>query len=217
MNVINIKDIDLNNSFFHFTCKDNFANIEKEGLKAKIGDASKLKTEEEQRVYMSKGGKGILSIKNSFIYEFKCLRVCDIPMEYRKYFNFEDYSKKDQLEDNEVYEAMEKRFKDEIYLKVDAVEGEDFILEKNIPKEIDKITDIKDLKGKVNHDINPKKLSLIITDNGNTALEVLEYLYNRLLENASKSGKVDVVKMFNSDLDGLFEYIKRKKINNEIY
>ena len=210
MNIINIKEIDLNNSFFHFTCKDNLESIKKEGLKAKIGDASKLKTEEDQRVYMSKGGKGILSIKNSFIYEFKCLRVCDIPMEYRKYFNIKDYSKKDFLEDNEVYEAMEKRFKDEIYLKVDAVEGEDFTLERNIPNNINKLNDIKDLKGKVNHDIIPQKLSIIITDKGNTALEVIEYLYNRLLENASKTGKADIVKMFNSDLDGLFEYIKNK-------
>ena len=114
------------------------------------------------------------------------------------------------MEDNEVYEAMEKRFKDEIYLKVDAVEGEDFILERNIPNNINKLNDIKDLKGKVNHDIIPQKLSIITTDKGNTALEVIEYLYNRLLENASKTGKVDIVKMFNSDLDGLFEYIKNK-------
>ncbi len=36
---------------------------------------------------MSKGSKGVIEIKNAFIYEFKKLRICDIPIEYRKYFN----------------------------------------------------------------------------------------------------------------------------------
>ncbi len=91
MNNVNIKDIDLNNSFFHFTTKENIDLIEQEGLKAQIGDASKMKTEEKARVYMSKGGKGILGIKNSFIHEFKKLRICDIPIEYRKYFQIKDF------------------------------------------------------------------------------------------------------------------------------
>ena len=45
MNSVNIKDIDLNNSFFHFTTRDNIEQINQEGLKAQIGDASKMKKE----------------------------------------------------------------------------------------------------------------------------------------------------------------------------
>ena len=35
-----------------------------------------------------------MKIKNAFNNEFKKLRICDIPIEYRKYFNIQDYSKK---------------------------------------------------------------------------------------------------------------------------
>ena len=35
-------------------------------------------------------------------------------------------------------------------------------------------------------------------------------LYNKLLENAKENGKEDVVRWANSDLDGLFEYIKQR-------
>ena len=41
--IINIDDIDLNNSYFHFTLRNNLKNIDKEGLKARIGDASKMR------------------------------------------------------------------------------------------------------------------------------------------------------------------------------
>lgn len=47
MNSVNIKDIDLNNSFFHFTTRENIERINQEGLKAQIGGASKIKTEEK--------------------------------------------------------------------------------------------------------------------------------------------------------------------------
>ncbi len=41
MKVINIKNIHLNESYFPFTDKENLVYIEKDGLKAKCGDASK--------------------------------------------------------------------------------------------------------------------------------------------------------------------------------
>lgn len=219
---VNISDIDLNNSYFHFTCKDNLEQIISEGLKAKIGDASKMKSEEQSRVYMSKGGKGVLGIKNSFIHEFKKLRICDIPMEYRKYFDVVDYSKTEKVNEEDVYNAMEKRFKDEIYFKVDAKEGEDFLIEdqynnvfaedfsRESLREIFEENPQRDVKGKASHDIDAKKMFLIKTNKGNTAFDIVEYLYNKLIENAKQKGKEDVVRLNNSDLDGMFEYINQK-------
>lgn len=86
MNRVDIQNIDLNDSFFHFTLKDNLNSIEENGLLSQIGDASEL-VGDKPRVYLSKGAKGILGIKNSFIYKFKGLRICDIPEGYKKYFS----------------------------------------------------------------------------------------------------------------------------------
>lgn len=220
MKSINIKDIDLNNSFFHFTPKRNLESIEKEGLKAKIGDASKLINEEKPRVYMSKGGKGIIEIKNSFIHKMLGLRICDIPEEYRPYFDIDDFSKTEQVRENVVYAAMEKRFKDEIYFQIDAKEGEDYLIEDFYPEELAetfrKTDKYRDVKGKAEHDIESSKITLITTDNGNTALNVVEYLYGRLLENAKKIGKDDVVRVFNSDLDAFLKYVKNKVLVSAI-
>ena len=222
IDVVNIDDIDLNNSYFHFTSKDNLEQILVDGLKPRIGDASKLKSEEKPRVYLSKGGKGIIEIKNSFIHEFKKLKVCDIPLEYRKYFNIDDYSIKEQVDEKSVYDAMEKRFKDEIYIKVDSKKGEDFIIEdqfneafledfskESLEKMFDKGSE-RDIKGNANHSIETKKLSLIKTNRGNTSLDIVEYLYDKLLQNAKQIGNEDIVRWANSDLDGLFEYIKQR-------
>lgn len=214
LKTVDINNIDLNQSFFHFTTKDNLERVAQEGLKAKIGGASQMKDEQKPRVYMSKGGKGVLGIKNSFIHEFKKLRICDIPEEYRKYFDIKDYSSTEQVRENDVYSAMEKRFKDEIYFKVDAIEGEDFIAEDFLPEELKNeaksSNNLRDIKGKENNDIETEKLSLITTDKGNTAFDIVEYLYGRLLENAKNTGKEDIVRWANSDLDGMFEYIKQR-------
>ncbi|MCR5146292.1 MAG: hypothetical protein K6B70_02965 [Clostridia bacterium] len=220
MKSVDIKDVDLNNSFFHFTLKDNMDSIKTEGLRAKIGDASKLKDEEKPRVYMSKGGKGIIEIKNSFIHEIKKLRICDIPQEYRPYFEIDDYSQTEQVSETAVYDAMERRFKDEVYFLIDAQEGEDYIIEDFYPEELSDTfrhsSCYRDVKGKAGHDIDSSKISLITTENGNTAFNIVEYLYGRLLENARKNGKDDVVKSFNSDLDAFFEYVKNKRLETAI-
>lgn len=215
MNTVNIKDVDLNNSFFHFSKKDNLESIEREGLKAAIGGASKVNEEEEKRVYLSKGGKGIIGIKSAFIRKFKGLRVCDIPEDYRAYFKISDFSSTDQVSENAVYDAMEKKFKDEVYFLVDAVEGEDYTLEDQAPKEFEetlKASDnIRDFKGKVDHDIEPFKLSLITTDNGSTSFDIVKYLYNRLIENAKKRGTEEVVRSNLCDLDAFFEYVRTRE------
>ena len=182
-----------------------------------------MKAEEEPRVYMSKGGKGLIEIKNSFIHEFKKLRICEIPLEYRRYFDIKDYSIEKQVDEKSVYDAMERRFRDEVYFKVDAIEGEDFVIEDNYNesfKEDFSMESLKrmfikspqrDVKGKANHSIETKKLHLIKTDRGNTALDVVQYLYNRLLQNAKKIGKEDVVRWANSDLDSFLEHIRQKE------
>ena len=157
-----------------------------------------------KRVYLSKGAKGVLGIKNSFIYEFKKLKICEIPNEYRKYFNIKDYKSIKIVSSENVYNAMIKRFKDEIYLKVDAIEGEDFLTENKYG-----LTSEYDIKGKENHDINAKKLSLIVTKHGNTALDVIEYIYNKLLSNNPEH--IELIKEMNEELDKLFEYIKQNK------
>ena len=221
---VDISEIDLNNSYFHFTRRDNLGRISKEGLKPQIGDASKMKNEEQSRVYLSRGGKGIIEIKNSSIHEFKELRICDIPEEYRMYFDIKDYSSQEQVDEKTVYDAMERRFKDEIYFKVSAKEGEDFLIEDQYDsifekdfsmeslKEMFEQNPKKDIKGKVNHTISPEQLTRLITEKGDTAFDIVKYLYNRLLENAKKIGKEAFVKWANSDLNSFFEYIEHQKM-----
>jgi len=220
--IISLEDIDLKNSFFHFTCRNNLSKINNEGLKAQVGDASNMKSEKEPRVYMSKGSKGVIEIKNAFIYEFKKLRICDIPIEYRKYFNIQDYSKKEQVTEEDVYDAMEKRFKDEIYFKIDARENEDFSIEENFElktsdekmiefyKEFFMNFPQRDVKGKENHNIEAKKLSLIRTTKGDTALDVIYYFYDKLLKD-TELGTEDEIRHAMHDLDSFFTYIQQRE------
>ena len=218
MNIVNIKEIDLNNSFFHFTKKANLESIKSQGLTPTSGDASQMKKKKKPRVYMSKGGKGILGIKNSFIHEMKKLRICDIPLDYRSYFAITDYTSTEKVNEKDVYDAMEKRFKDEIYFKVDAVEGEDYDIKDFYPEELLSTfrasTNERDVKGKENHTILPSKLTIMISDKGDTVFDIVDYLYSRLLENARQQGKEESVRYANSDLDAFLTYIKNKKKMN---
>ena len=164
-----------------------------------------------KRIYLSKGAKGVLGIKNSFIYEFKRLKICEIPNEYRKYFNIKDYKSIKIVSPEDVYNSMIKRLKDEIYLKVDAREGEDFLTEDKYG-----LVSEYDIKGKENHNINVKKLSLVVTKYGDTALDVIEYIYNRLLSNNPEH--TELIKEMNEELDKMFEYKKEylQELNKKI-
>lgn len=104
----NIKDIDMNNAYFHFTEKGNLKSIAQNGLKAQIGDASKL-VDDKSRVCFSQGVKGILGIKNSFIWEFEHAKICDIPEGYKKYFDIKDFSSTDLIPKEIVYEALKRK------------------------------------------------------------------------------------------------------------
>ena len=201
----NVRDIDFNNGLFHFTTRNRLESIDKYGLKASLGDASQMKSEIDKRVYMSLGAKGIIGIKNSFIYEFKKLRICDIPIEYRDYFSIIDYSSTEIVKEEIVYETMEKRFKDEVYLLVNAKEGEDYLEE-----DINGFSSKFDIKGKPNHDISPEKLEIVVTNEGDSALSLVKYIYNRLID--LNPGKEDVIKEMNLDLAKMLDYINEREL-----
>lgn len=201
MRVINIKDIDLNESFFHFTNKENLANIEKKGLKAKRGDASEM-VGDTARVCFSKGAKGLMGIKNSFLYEFKKLRICDIPFSYRRYFSISDFSSEAKLKVDQIYEAMFLKFQEEVYLKVDAVLGSDYVEEETYG-----LSSEYDIKGLENHDVSPEKLSLVVTDTGYSAFDVIQYIFERM-KNVFPE---DLLKDFLGDLCDFFDYIDEYK------
>lgn len=210
MDNINLKDVDLNNAHFHFTLRENVDKIASEGLMPQRGGATQLKND-KQRIYVSRGYKGMLGIKNSFIFEFKQLRICDIPQDYRKYFNIEDFSSTEQLKEDDVYEAMEKRFKDEVYLLVDVKEGEDYR-----PEDVNGLAADLDIGLKENHTISPDKLHIIEANNSTSAYDVVKSVYDAFLSSAKKAGQEDIVRSFNDDLDAMFEYVRKKeKAKNE--
>lgn len=201
MKTINIKNVDLNKAYFHFTLKNNLPSIEKVGLKAKIGDTSEL-MKDKSCVYLSKGGKGLLGIKNSFIYEFKKLRICDIPVSYRKYFDIIDYSNTSLISKEQVYIAMSKRFSDEVYLLVNAVLGEDYL-----ENEVFGFGADFDIKGIENHDIDASKLSLLTIDFSINALDIIRYVYTQLIEIVPS----EIIKDFLGDLDDFFNYLDNER------
>lgn len=102
-----------------------------------------------------------------------------------------------------IYDAMENRFKDEVYLKVDAQEGEDFSKD-----EIHGLGVDFDIKGKENHNISADKLSQISTPTGNNVIDVVQYIYNRLLE--KNPAKEKIIKSMNSDLSEMLDYLNEK-------
>ena len=54
--------------------------------------------------------------------------ICNIQIGYRQYFKIKDFTSKEKLKENEIYEAYIKKMKDEVYLQVDAQEGVDLIV-----------------------------------------------------------------------------------------
>lgn len=198
----NVEEIDVNKSYFHFTETKNLPSIEQYGLKAQVGDASQM-VDDKPRVCLSKGGKGILGIKDSFIRKFKETKICDIPEGYKKYFNITDFTSTKLIPPEVVYEGLQKRFEDETYLVVDAHEGEDFLKE-----EVHGMTSEFDVKGKENHDISADKISKLITPEGSSSMDVIKYMYNRLLKN--NPGKENLIKSMNPEIAQMLEYIKEK-------
>lgn len=197
-----IEEIDANNSYFHFTETKNIPSIEKYGLKAQVGEASGM-VDDKPRVCLSKGGKGILGIKDSFIRKFKETRICDIPEGYKKYFNITDYTSTSFMTPEVIYDGLQKKFENETYLVVDAHEGEDFLRE-----EVHGMTSELDIKGKENHNISADKIYKLVTPEGSSSLNVIRYMYNRLLRN--NPGKEDLIKSIIPEIVQMLEFIKNK-------
>lgn len=189
---INIQDCDINNDYFHFTNKANVNGILNEGLIPKIGVASKLVNDREN-VSVSKGGKGIMGIINSFIYKFyQEMKISDIPDEYKKYFvEINDFNANDYISKEIACKAMIRKLKDEVYFRV--------ILNK------EQLSSAK-IGGLTGYDVNlPTKIDKsqidIITDDNNkvlSAYDVVKYIYN-------KAKDIEVIRNMHPDFFYMFE------------
>lgn len=122
---IDIKDCDLNNDYFHFTNRANVDSILNNGLIPSIGTASQL-VDDRENVSVSKGGKGIMGIINSFVYQFtNKMKISEIPEEYKKYFlEISDFKSDDLVNKDVACKAMSRKLKDEVYFRVKLDEGQ---------------------------------------------------------------------------------------------
>ncbi len=189
---INIKDCDFNNDYFHFTNRANVDSILNNGLIPSIGTASQL-VDDRENVSVSKGGKGIMGIINSFVYQFtNKMKISEIPEEYKKYFLEISDFKSDGLVSKEVAcKAMSRKLRDEVYFRVKLDEGQ---LEK------------ARIGGLTGYDINlPMKIDKskldIITDSDNkvlSAYDVASYIYE-------KAKNIEVFRKMHDDFFHMFE------------
>ena len=119
---IDINDCDINNDYFHFTNKANVNSILNNGLIPSIGTASEL-VGDRPNVSVSRGGKGIIGIINSFILKFSGLKASEIPEEYKKYFQeIKDFQSEDIISKEDACKAMARKLKDEVYFRVEPSE-----------------------------------------------------------------------------------------------
>lgn len=189
---IDIEKCDINNDYFHFTNKANVNSILNNGLIPAIGVASKLVNDREN-VSVSKGGKGIMGIINSFIYKFyQEMRISDIPQEYYKYFiEISNFESNDDISKEIACRAMIRKLKDEVYFRV------------RLDKE--KLAKAK-IGGLTGYDVNlPIKIDTssidIVTDNNNkvlSAYDVAKYVYN-------KAKDIEVFRNMHNDFFYMFE------------
>lgn len=190
--IIKIEECDINNDYFHFTNKENVNSILNNGLIPAIGVASKLVNDREN-VSVSKGGKGIMGIINSFIYKFyQEMRVSDIPQEYYKYFlEISNFETNDDISKEIACRAMARKLKDEVYFRV------------RLDKEQLAKAKIGGLTGyDVNLSIKIDNSNIdIITDSNNkvlSAYDVAKYVYNRAKD-------IEVFRNMHNDFFYMFE------------
>lgn len=192
---VDIKNCDFNNDYFHFTNKANVNSILNNGLIPMQGTASKLVNDKEN-VSVSKGGKGIMGIINSFIYKFNNeLRAVDIPEEYKKYFTeISNFNSNDFISLENCCKAMIRKLKDEVYFRI-------MISNEQLEK--------AKIGGLTGYDVNlPIKIDKanieIITDSNNkvlSAYDVAEYIYE-------KAKDVDIFRKMHHDFFYMFEMNK---------
>ena len=198
---IDIKKCDLKEDYFHFTNRKNIDSILNNGLIPSVGVASEI-VADEANVSVSKGGKGVMGIINSFIYKFeKELKTSQIPEEYKKYFkeisNFEEYN---LISKENACKAMIRKLKDEVYFRVKLNESD---------LEQAKTGGFTGYDVKLHNGIDKSKLD-VITDSNNkvlSAYEVAEYLYEKVKN-------IEVFREFHEDFFYMFEMKEQNNIKD---
>jgi len=200
--IVDIKKCDLDNDYFHFTNRKNVDSILNNGLIPSIGAASRL-VNDRPNVSVSKGGKGIMGIINSFIYKFyKELRVSEIPEEYKKYFQeISDFETDSTISKDVACKAMIRKLKDEVYFRVRLDERQ--------------IEEAK-VGGVTEYDVNlPMKIDKscldIITDSDEkvlTAYDVAMYVYER-------AKNIEVFRDMHGDFFDMFEMREQNIIKDK--
>lgn len=190
--IVDIKNCDINNDYFHFSNRKNVDSILNNGLRPSVGTASKL-VGDASNVSVSKGGKGIIGIINSFIYKFsRELKTSEIPEEYRKYFlEISDFESSNSISRDVVCKAMTRKLKDEVYFRVQLDEDE-------IAK--------AQIGGLTGYDVSlpmgiDKSKVDIITDSNETVLsayDVARFVYER-------AKNIDVIRNMHEDFFYMFE------------
>lgn len=190
--IVDIKNCDINNDYFHFSNRKSVDSILNNGLIPSVGTASKL-VGDEANVSVSKGGKGIIGIINSFIYKFsRELKISEIPEEYRKYFlEISDFESSDYIGKDIACKAMTRKLKDEVYFRVQLDEDE-------IAK--------AQIGGLTGYDVSlpmgiDKSKVDIITDSNETVLsayDVASFVYER-------EKNIDIIRNMHEDFFYMFE------------
>lgn len=133
MKKIDIKEINnLDECYFHFTNKKNLESINISGLLPRIGENSN-NIEATPKVFFSKGGYAMLKTIDVWV------RYYIYIIAWRKYYSdgtmsFSDYRKSyadktllltDEIL-NDIYDSLYKYLNDQVYLKLDLIEGVDY-------------------------------------------------------------------------------------------
>ncbi len=210
--VKDISQIDLKQSFFHYTNKSNLDSILKNGLEPRIGENS-LHVEKTPKVFFVEGEKGIVVIMdvwlrwltsksstNKFIYWLGTFYM-KIPFCIKSIpNNIVRKNLKSQKKRNKVYEKMKYILENSIFLILDLEENIDFDY-----NDIDEVKDtyyesflkllypndsnIKDRRMEYwnmhaysNRIVDPKKKSLLKESNNDNANDILVNIIERNLK-----------------------------------
>lgn len=198
---IDINKCDLKEDYFHFTNRKNIDSILNNGLIPSVGVASEI-VADEANVSVSKGGKGVMGIINSFIYKFeKELKTSQIPEEYKKYFkeisNFEEHN---LISKENACKAMIRKLKDEVYFRVKLNESD---------LEQAKIGGFTGYDVKLPMGIDKSKLD-VITDSNNkvlSAYDVAGYIYE-------KTKNIEIFREMHEDFFYMFEMKEQNNIKD---
>ena len=120
MKKVKLKNIDANNSYFHFTKEESIADIKENGLTSEPPERENAvaKDREKPCIYFSVGTKGLLETIDVWIrWEYNNMA--------RKKKMPAGYIEMDVKILKKVYEKVYKDFKKRKYLKLDLEEGED--------------------------------------------------------------------------------------------